>query len=99
MDDAKINTGHPIGVKIMLLDRNGGGNRQPQSSAVGQQGDRSDELGRVGKRAGQPNPQLGLAASHRQPHLQTLDRERAVVATYWDQTALAPRKAGLLLVS
>ena len=35
MDDAKIDTGDPIGIEILLLDRDGGGDRQPQSSAVG----------------------------------------------------------------
>jgi hypothetical protein len=35
MDDAKIDTGDPIGIEVLLLDRYGGGDRQPQSSAVG----------------------------------------------------------------
>jgi hypothetical protein len=35
MDDAKIDTGDPLGIEVLLLDRYGGGDRQPQSSAVG----------------------------------------------------------------
>jgi hypothetical protein len=34
MDNAKIDTGDPIGIDVLLLDRDGGGDRQPQSSAV-----------------------------------------------------------------
>jgi hypothetical protein len=56
MDDAEIDTGNPIEVEVMLVDRDGGGDRQPQLAAIGQQGDRSDLLRRVGERAGQPHP-------------------------------------------
>ena len=44
MDDAKVDTGDPGRVEVLLLDRDGGGDGQPQSSAVGQQNDRSNLL-------------------------------------------------------
>jgi hypothetical protein len=81
----------------MLLDRNGGGNRQPQPPTIGQQGDRPDLLGWVGRGAREPHPQLGLASRDRQPHPLALNRERAVVETDGDQGALAPREAGVQL--
>jgi hypothetical protein len=37
VDDAKVDSGHPIGVQVVvLLDGDGGGDRQPQPSTVGQ---------------------------------------------------------------
>jgi hypothetical protein len=36
MDDAEIDTGDPLGVEVMLVDGDGGGDRQPQLAAVGQ---------------------------------------------------------------
>jgi hypothetical protein len=35
MDDAKIDTSDPIGIEVLLLNRDSGSDRQPQSSAVG----------------------------------------------------------------
>jgi hypothetical protein len=97
MDDAKVHPRHPAGIQIMLLDGDGGGDRQPQPPTLGQQRHRPDLLGRVGQGAGQPHPQLRLAFGDRQPHLPTLDGEGAVVEADRDQRALAPREAGVLL--
>jgi hypothetical protein len=45
VDDAEVDPGNPARVQIMLLDRDGGGDRQPQPPALGQQGDGADLLG------------------------------------------------------
>jgi hypothetical protein len=36
MDDAKVHAGDPVGVEVMLLDGDCGGDREPQPSAIGQ---------------------------------------------------------------
>jgi hypothetical protein len=97
MNDAKVYPCHPPRVQVVLLDGDGGGDRQPQPSAIGQQGDRADLLGRVGQRAGQPHPQRRAAPGDRQPHPLALDGEAAVVVPDRDQSALAAREPGVLL--
>jgi hypothetical protein len=81
----------------VVLDGDGGGDRQPQPPPIGQQGDRADPLGRIRQRAGQPYPQLRAALGDRQPHPIPIKKERAVVEPDGDEGALAPRKPGVLL--
>jgi hypothetical protein len=99
MDDAKIHSGHPAGIEIVLLDGDRGGDRQPQPTPIGQQRDRADVLGRIGERAGQPHPQLGLPSCDGQPHSASIQQEGAVVEADWDQGALAPREPNITLAS
>jgi hypothetical protein len=95
VDDPKINPGHPTRIQVVLLDGDGGGDRQPQPPTIGQQRHRPDLLGRIGEGSGQPHPQLGLALSDRQPHPLALYAECAVVGADRDQRPLAPREPSL----
>jgi hypothetical protein len=97
VDDAKVDPGNPTWIQIMLLDRDGGGDRQPQPPASVEQGDGADLLGRVGDRAGQPHPQRWAASGDRQPHPLAVQLEGAVVEPDRNQGVLAAREAGLLL--
>ena len=61
VDHAEVHTCDPVWVQVVRLDGNRGGDRQPQLTAVGEQDDRPDLFGRVGRgramltqRAGQP---------------------------------------------
>jgi hypothetical protein len=56
VDDAKVHTGYPTGIQLVLVDGNGGGHRDPQPPSIGQQGDRPDVVGGVGNGARQPDP-------------------------------------------
>ena len=100
VDDAKIDPRHPTGSPVVvLLDGDGGGDRQPQPPTVGEQGHRADLLGWVGEGTGQPQPQRWPAAGHRQPYPLVLDDEGAVIEPDRDQGALAPREPCLVLVT
>jgi hypothetical protein len=81
----------------MLLGRDGSGDRQPQPTAIGQQRDRLDLLGRVRQRAGQPHPQRRSSLCNRQPHPLAVDGEGAVVVADRDQGVFALREPGVLL--
>jgi hypothetical protein len=81
----------------MLLEGDGGGDRQPQPSPIGQQRHRPDLLGRVGQRTGQPHPQRRVALGDRQPHPLALNGEGAVMEADRDQGPLAPREPGIPL--
>jgi hypothetical protein len=56
MDDAKIHSSHPARVQVVLVDGDGGGDREPKLATVGEQRDRSDLPSGVGKGTGQPYP-------------------------------------------
>jgi hypothetical protein len=83
----------------MLLDRDGGGDRQPQPPAIGQQGDGADLLGWVGDGAGQPQPQRRSALGGWQPHPLPVELEGAVVEPDGDQGVFAARKPGVLALT
>lgn len=78
----------------MHLDRHGGGDRQPQPSAPGEQGDRPDLLGRIGDWSGEPQPQLGLAPGNRQSQPPASQQEGAMVEADRHQGSPAPREPG-----
>jgi len=84
---------------VVLLDGDGGGDRQPQPPTLGQQRHGPQRLWWVGERAGQPHPQLGLASCDWQPHPLTLDPEGAVVEADRDQGALVAREPGPLMTA
>jgi hypothetical protein len=85
MDDAKVNPGHLAKVHVLLLDGDSGSDCEPQPASIGQQRDRPNLLSWVGKGAGQPYPQLGMALGDRQPHSRSLHPEGAVVPANWDK--------------
>jgi hypothetical protein len=61
VDDPKIHACDPVLVQVVvLLDGDGGGDRQPQPSTIGKQGYRPDLLGWVRQGAGQPHPKVWL---------------------------------------
>jgi hypothetical protein len=95
VDDAKVDPGHPTWVQVVVLDGDGGGDRQPQPPTVREQGDRADLLRRIWDRAGKANPQLGLALGDRQPYSPSFDSEPRVTEADRDQAAFAPREPGL----
>jgi hypothetical protein len=48
MDDAKIHSRYLTSVQVVGVDGDGGGDGQPEPAAIGQQGDRTDLVGRIG---------------------------------------------------
>jgi hypothetical protein len=98
MDDAKVYPCHAARAPAVLLDRDGGGDREPQPTPFGEQRDRPDLLGGVRNGTGQPDPQLRMALRDRQPYPSSLYQKCAVVVADRDQAALSSREPGSLLL-
>jgi hypothetical protein len=96
MDDAKVDSRNPIRVETKLLNRYGGGNREPEPATIGEQRNRSDLPGRVGNRAGESHPQLRSTLGHRQAHPSILQQKCSLVEPHRHQAALAPWKPRVL---
>jgi hypothetical protein len=93
VDDAKVHPCDPIGIQVVLLDGHRGGDRQPQPTGLGQQGDGSDLVGRIGQRPSQPYPQRRAAFGHGQPHAPgSVKPKGAVVEPDRHERALAARE-------
>ena len=66
--DAKVHPGHPIRVQVVLVNRHGGGDGQPELATIGDQGHRPDLGGRIRDRSGCPHPQRRAAPGDGQTH-------------------------------
>jgi hypothetical protein len=95
VDDAKIHPGHPTGVQVVLVDRDGGGDGQPELAAIGQQGDRPDLVGWIRDGTSQPHPQRRVALGDGQPHALAVELKRVVVEADRHQKAFAAWESGL----
>jgi hypothetical protein len=99
MDDAKIHSRYLTSVQVVGADGDGGGDGQPEPATIGQQGDRTDLVGRIGGWGGRAAPTAPGGLWRRQPHPSSLHPEGAVVVADRDQPAFAAWEPGRLTIA